>query len=54
MQEPNNPTPIAEYELWLEREKEFNHLIEQLKSPFAGIVLGKLNNTHTIYIHSCI
>ncbi|KAG5670791.1 hypothetical protein PVAND_001030 [Polypedilum vanderplanki] len=40
--EPNNPTPIAEYELWIEREREFNHLMEQLKSPFAEMIFDKL------------
>ncbi len=40
-QEPDDPTPISEYELWVEREKEYNNIIEQLKSPFAQLVFGK-------------
>lgn len=40
-QEPDDPTPISEYELWDEREKEYNNIIEQLKSPFAQLVFGK-------------
>ena len=32
---------MAEYKLWLERELEYNSIIEQLKAPFVIQVFGK-------------
>ncbi|XP_055696351.1 dynein axonemal heavy chain 10 [Lutzomyia longipalpis] len=41
--EPDTFSPIAEYDLWREREKEFNNLLEQLNHTFVASVLAKLN-----------
>ncbi|GAB0094127.1 Dynein heavy chain [Sergentomyia squamirostris] len=41
--EPDTFSPIGEYELWREREREFNNLLEQLNHTFVASVLGKLN-----------
>lgn len=39
--EPDTFSPIAEYNLWQEREKEFNNLLEQLNHTFVASVLGE-------------
>lgn len=36
---------MAEYNLWLERELEYNCIIEQLKSPFVIQVFGEYDGS---------
>lgn len=43
-QEPEDDSPITEYELWRARELEYNSIIEQLQIPFVGIVLRMYKN----------
>nr|XP_029723836.1 uncharacterized protein LOC115264308 [Aedes albopictus] len=45
--EPEENTPMAEYNLWLARELEYNSIIEQLKAPFVIQVFGKYRNGFT-------
>lgn len=43
-QEPDDDSPITEYELWRARELEYNSIIEQLQIPFVEIVLRMYKN----------
>ncbi|XP_055585530.1 uncharacterized protein LOC129738373 [Uranotaenia lowii] len=45
--EPAENTPMAEYELWLGRELEYNSIIEQLKSPFVIEVFDSLKDSES-------
>lgn len=38
--QPNDFTPMAEYELWRTRETKYNILLEQLKHPFVSETIG--------------
>jgi dynein heavy chain, axonemal len=38
--EPEDFTPMAEYEMWLDGESEFNKLLEQLRTPFVEKIIG--------------
>jgi dynein heavy chain, axonemal len=33
---------MAEYDMWLDRESEFNKLLEQLKTPFAEQIIERV------------
>ncbi|XP_055618804.1 dynein axonemal heavy chain 10 isoform X2 [Toxorhynchites rutilus septentrionalis] len=45
--EPEEYTPMAEYNLWLARELEYNSIIEQLKSPFVIQVFDALKDNES-------
>ncbi|XP_058060896.1 dynein axonemal heavy chain 10 [Anopheles bellator] len=40
--EPLDNTPMAEYNVWVERELQFNSIVEQLKAPFVIQVFDAL------------
>lgn len=41
--QPVDFTPMAEYELWRDRETKYNTLLEQLKHPFVRQTIGNPN-----------
>lgn len=43
-QQPEDFTPMAEYELWRIRETEFNTFQEQLKHPFVRDTIGNIRH----------
>ncbi|XP_062558011.1 dynein axonemal heavy chain 10 isoform X2 [Armigeres subalbatus] len=45
--EPEESTPMAEYNLWLARELDYNSIIEQLKSPFVIQVFDALKDNES-------
>uniref|UniRef100_A0A182NRZ8 AAA+ ATPase domain-containing protein n=1 Tax=Anopheles dirus TaxID=7168 RepID=A0A182NRZ8_9DIPT len=45
--EPTDSTPMAEYNLWVERELQFNSIIEQLKAPFVIQVFDALKDNQS-------
>ncbi|XP_058811885.1 dynein axonemal heavy chain 10 isoform X1 [Topomyia yanbarensis] len=50
--EPDEYTPMAEYNLWLVRELEYNSIIEQLKSPFVIQVFDALKDNECAVLQS--
>ncbi|XP_050088792.1 dynein axonemal heavy chain 10 [Anopheles aquasalis] len=42
--EPVDNTPMAEYNLWVERELQYNSIVEQLKAPFVIQVFDALKD----------
>ena len=49
-QQPENFTPIAEFELWRVRETRYNVLLEQLKHPFVTETIG--TSPFRIHLHA--
>uniref|UniRef100_A0A182Y3M8 Dynein heavy chain tail domain-containing protein n=1 Tax=Anopheles stephensi TaxID=30069 RepID=A0A182Y3M8_ANOST len=45
--EPTDCTPMAEYNLWIERELQFNSIVEQLKAPFVIQVFDALKDNQS-------
>nr|XP_040226033.2 dynein axonemal heavy chain 10 isoform X2 [Anopheles coluzzii] len=45
--EPTDCTPMAEYNLWVERELQYNSIIEQLKAPFVIQVFDALKDNQS-------
>uniref|UniRef100_A0A182Q9M3 Dynein heavy chain tail domain-containing protein n=1 Tax=Anopheles farauti TaxID=69004 RepID=A0A182Q9M3_9DIPT len=45
--EPTDSTPMAEYNLWVERELQYNSIIEQLKAPFVIQVFDALKDNQS-------
>ncbi|XP_053669700.1 dynein axonemal heavy chain 10 [Anopheles nili] len=45
--EPVDNTPMSEYNLWVERELQFNSIIEQLKAPFVIQVFDALQDNQS-------
>uniref|UniRef100_A0A182JHI9 Dynein heavy chain tail domain-containing protein n=2 Tax=Anopheles atroparvus TaxID=41427 RepID=A0A182JHI9_ANOAO len=45
--EAQDSTPMAEYNLWIERELQYNSIIEQLKAPFVIQVFDALKDNQS-------
>ncbi|EDV28901.1 uncharacterized protein TRIADDRAFT_18942 [Trichoplax adhaerens] len=48
----NRPGPLAEVEIWTDRYKRLNHIMEQLDQPLASDILNDLENANSTYWHS--